>query len=127
MNDYPKLTFTLNSPPEVIHSNISEEEFEEFKKYAEKNKYSFVRFVDDSHVDMRLWRALRVKRLLEQFLISEGKNPTEELLVAATDFIMKNGKKFKLTTNPVRKHWFFELLCDICDGKESIECLTPNP
>lgn len=123
MSDYPKFIFSTNSPPELIHSNISDEEFEEFKKYAEKNKHSFVRFVDDFSVDMRLWRALRVSRLLEQILISEGKTPTKELLVAATDFIMKNGKKFKPTINPIRKHWFFEILCDICDGKESIDIL----
>ena len=60
----------------------------------------------------RLWIRNGIKDILEK----HGKNPSDELLDAATTFAINNC--ILPSINPKREGWFIEMLCCFCGGKK---------
>lgn len=106
-----------DSELKFVHSNIDEREFEEFKEHQRNNPLNNLwlelAIAEEKYKAER--RRLWIRGIIKSALNKLGKNPTDELLDAATEFCLKNC--LLPTLNPTRNHWFLDMLCCFCDGK----------
>ena len=121
--DFEDADIDKNNPPTFTWKSDDKELSFIYSKIEEKieqskltNYYLYVE--EDSTFKRELWELYSAERLIKNTLTEMGKNPSDELLNNAAKFFIQHKNIMQPTPNPVRNHWFIQLLCDMCDGKD---------